>query len=64
MVSTVAEFDVAVVGAGAVGLAAACQLAQQYSRVVVIDQAPFSAWQSGDDYGLIDHHNTRILLRQ
>ena len=52
MVSTVAEFDVAVVGAGAVGLAAACQLAQQYSRVAVIDQVPFSAWQSGDDYGL------------
>ena len=52
MVSTVAEYDVAVVGAGAVGLAVACLLAQQYSRVALIDQASFSAWQTGDDYGL------------
>ena len=47
MVSTVAEYDVAVVGAGAVGLAVACLLAQQYSRVALIDQASFSAWQTG-----------------
>jgi len=52
MVSSVTEFDIAIVGAGAVGLAAACQLAQQYSRIALIDYKPFKPWQSNDDYGL------------
>ena len=52
MVDAVTDFDVAVVGAGAVGLAAACRLAEQYSKVALIDNSGFSAWQPGDDYGL------------
>lgn len=52
MVSSVSEFDIAIVGAGAVGLAAACQLAQHYSRIALIDRAPFKSWQASDDYGL------------
>ena len=52
MVSSVREFDVAVVGAGIVGLAAACCLADKYTRVALINNAPYSAWQPEDDYGL------------
>lgn len=52
MVSSVTEFDIAIVGAGAVGLAAACQLAQQYSRIALIDHKPVKSWQRDDDYGL------------
>ncbi len=52
LVNSVAPFDVAIVGAGAVGLAAATLLAQQYTRVALIDHTPFTPWQAGDDYGL------------
>ena len=52
MVSSITEYDIAIVGAGAVGLAAACKLSQQYSRIALIDHAPFSGWQESDDYGL------------
>lgn len=52
MVSSVTQFDVAIVGAGAVGLSAAALLAKKYSRIALIDHAPFSKWKHGDDYGL------------
>lgn len=52
MVNSVSDFDVAVVGAGAVGLAAACRLAKIYPRIALIDNAPFNPWQENDDYGL------------
>lgn len=52
MVSAVTDFDVAIVGAGAVGLAAACLLSQQYTRIALIDNSSFKVWQKSDDYGL------------
>lgn len=52
MVSTVTDFDVVVVGGGAVGIAAACKLSQQYDRIAIIDNTQHVPWQKCDDYGL------------
>lgn len=52
MVSEVTDFDVVVVGGGAVGVAAACKLSQQYDRIAIIDNTQHIPWQKNDDYGL------------
>ena len=52
MVAAVNEFDVAVAGAGIVGLAAAIQFSRQYERVALIDNSEYIPWQAGDPYGL------------
>ena len=52
MVSTVTDFDVVVIGGGAVGIAAACKLSQQFDRIAIIDNTQHTPWQKGDAYGL------------
>jgi 2-octaprenylphenol hydroxylase len=52
MVSTVTDFNVVVVGGGAVGVAAACKLSQQYDRIAIIDNTQHVPWKKDDDYGL------------
>ena len=52
MVSTVTDFDVVIIGGGAVGIATACKLSQQYDRIAIIDNTQHTPWQKGDEYGL------------
>jgi 2-polyprenylphenol 6-hydroxylase len=52
MVSAVTDFDVVVVGGGAVGVAVACILGQQFERVALIDNAEHRPWQKEHKYGL------------
>ncbi len=52
MVSTVTDFDVVIVGGGAVGVAAACKLSQQFHRIAIIDNTQHAPWQKDDAYGL------------
>jgi 2-octaprenylphenol hydroxylase len=52
MVSTLTDFDVVIVGGGAVGVAAACKLSQQFDRVAIIDNNQHTAWKKDDAYGL------------
>jgi 2-octaprenylphenol hydroxylase len=52
MVSTVTDYDVVVVGGGAVGVAAACKLSQQFDRIAIIDNTQHIPWQKDDTYGL------------
>ncbi len=52
MVSMLTDFDVVIVGGGAVGVAAACKLSQQFDRVAIIDNTQHTAWQKNDAYGL------------
>lgn len=52
MVSAVNDFDIIVVGGGAVGMATACKLAKQFERVALIDNSVPVPWQIDDPYGL------------
>ena len=52
MVSTVTDFDVVVVGGGAIGFATACKLSQQFNRVAIIDNTQHIPWGKEDAYGL------------
>ncbi len=52
MVSALTDFDVVVVGAGIVGVAAACKLSQQVERVALIDNTEHTPWHKDDAYGL------------
>ena len=52
MSSSIENYDIAIVGGGIVGLAAACLLAKQYARIALIDNSSFSAWKKDDTYGL------------
>ena len=50
--NTVSEFDIIVIGGGIVGTAAACQFAQQYERVAIIDNSAFTPWRADSEFGL------------
>ena len=52
MASSIDNFDIAIVGGGIVGLAAACCLGKRYEKVALIDNSPFTAWNLQDPYGL------------
>ncbi len=52
MAASIEDFDIAIVGGGIVGLAAACLLSKCFERVALIDNSSFTAWKKQDAYGL------------
>ena len=52
MAGNVQEFDIVIVGGGIVGAAAACRLAQQYSRIAIVDKGVPATWLACDPFGL------------
>ncbi len=52
MIDQLTDCEIAVVGTGAVGLTAACCLAERFTKVVLIGDISIPDWRPQDDYGL------------